>query len=156
MNNMGATKVMATKRPRAVRGRAFAMGSLKDVSDRDRALITIGDDTRGASSHQFEVGSKSKAANDEYDQLVGRRLARARDVVGLAADDAAEALKISKQTLYKYEKGERALKAKTLYDAVKIYGVDAGWLLCLTDDLKVTRTDDEGRTLTVTYSGMRP
>lgn len=154
MNNSGAARVISTKRPRAVKVRVPVRQSLKMFSDRDSTLVEMGDAAKGGSWKKFDKGSKSKADNDDFDMLVGSRFARAREMAQMSLESAAEALKISKQTLYKYESGERTLKAKTLYDAVKLYGVDAGWLLCLTDDLKVTRTDDKGRTVTVTYKGV--
>ena len=151
MNNMGAARVMTTKRPRAVRGKVPVPESLRAFSSRDKTLVAIGEDVKRESLPKFEVGSSSKAGNEDFDKAVGKRLAYARRVMDMSADDAAEQLRISKQALYKYEKGERTLKAKTLYDAARLYGVDGSWLLCLTDDLMVTRTDEKGRTVTVTY-----
>lgn len=146
-NTVTPARVRVPKRPRAVMGQAT-----RSFSQRDKVLVALGDELRGGT--KFEFGSSSKAANDEFDRAIGKRLTTARKIVGLSIDDAAEMLKISKQTLYKYEKGERTVKAKTLYDAAMLYGVDGSWLLCLTDDLKVTREDEDGKILTVTYRGV--
>lgn len=59
---------------------------------------------------------------------------------------------ISAQSLGKYERGERTIKAKTLYDAARLYRVDGNFLMCLTDTLELSSTSDkDGFRVTVTY-----
>lgn len=154
VNANGAMRVRGVKRPKASMQGAVIPQSMAAFSPRDEVLVDLGDEARGDSEVTFDVGSSSKAANETFDQMIGRRLALARRVVDMTADTAADKLRISKQALYKYERGERTVKAKTLYDAAKLYGVDGSWLLCLTDDLKVTRRDGRGRVVTVSYRGV--
>jgi len=87
----------------------------------------------------FNAGSASKAEIDEYDAEVGRRLSEARRFAGLTIAEAADALGMSQQSLYKYEQGTRTLKAKLIYDAAMLYEANVGWLLCMTDTMWVRR-----------------
>ena len=99
----------------------------------------------------FEPGSRSKADGSDFDRKAGQRLSKARAIAELSIEEAAKRLNVSTQALYKYEKGDRTIKAKLLYDAARAYDTNGNWLLCLTDVLNVTRRDDDGYLVTTTY-----
>lgn len=100
----------------------------------------------------YKPGSRNKADSNEFDIQVGKRLAKVRELRGMKQEEAARALGISAQSLGKYERGERTIKAKTLYDAARLYRVDGNFLMCLTDTLELSSTSDkDGFRVTVTY-----
>lgn len=60
---------------------------------------------------------------------IGRRLAQAREAVGLSQVQVADYLSVSRPSVLSLEQGHRPIDWPTLHRLMDLYGVDVSWLV---------------------------
>jgi transcriptional regulator with XRE-family HTH domain len=65
--------------------------------------------------------------------LLGERIKRRREQLGISQQSMAESLKTSQNQIYRYEKGTNSPTAQVIIDIARILEVSTDWLLGISD-----------------------